>query len=248
MTDTIMLDVHLPATHTQGALPASMPAMRKDTDMIDASASMLTPETALVSTSHPELLLRMFAGTCHTPAGSDAGVTAAETAKPTVPASAAPRPHFVDIRMNAEYALPLHVSAIELDRKSGADTTMPSIGEDFLGTSAPDVLQIDAASAQPTELPYLRFKAPQLVATQLQAIWDDAVPDALEYSRDVVKRRHNDSIAAGIQNLLMLASEVLGDNLGSSGQQRRAAAWLSDLRKHGHELTKILNQKGYRGT
>ena len=108
---------------------------------------------------------------------------------------------------------------------------MHSIGEDFLGTSAPDVLQTDDASAQSTELPYRRVRVPQLVAAQLQDIWADAVADALEYIRDAVKRRHHDSIAAGIQHLPMLASEVLGDNRGGSGQQRRAAARVRNLRK-----------------
>ena len=55
--------------------------------------------------------------------------------------------------------------------------------------------------------------------------------DALEYIRDAVKRRHHDGITAGIQHLLMLASEVLGDNRGGSGQQRRAVARVRDLRK-----------------
>ena len=67
MSDTVTLNVHLPATHTQGILPASMPAMPFDTDMIDVSAPVLRPETALVATSHPELVLPMHAGTCHVP-------------------------------------------------------------------------------------------------------------------------------------------------------------------------------------
>ena len=42
-------------------------------------------------------------------------------------------------------------------------------------------------------------KVPQLVAAQLQAIWADAMADALEYIRQhAVKRKHSDSIAAGI--------------------------------------------------
>ena len=44
-TDTIMLNVHLPATLAQGLLPASMPAMPiTDADMIDASAPVLTQD------------------------------------------------------------------------------------------------------------------------------------------------------------------------------------------------------------
>ena len=78
---------------------------------------------------------------------------------------------------------------------------------------------------------YRRFRVPQLVAAQLQGIWADAVADALEYTRGAVKCRHHDSIAAGIQHLLLLASEVLGDNRGGSGQQRGAAARVRDLRK-----------------
>ena len=63
-TDTIMLDVHLPATHAQGVIPASMPAMPiTDADMIDASAPVLTPDTALVAASNPEVVLPMHAGT-----------------------------------------------------------------------------------------------------------------------------------------------------------------------------------------
>ena len=58
-TDTIMLDVRLPATHTQGVLPASMPAKPIDTNMIDASATVVTPDTAPVATSHSELVLPM---------------------------------------------------------------------------------------------------------------------------------------------------------------------------------------------
>ena len=108
---------------------------------------------------------------------------------------------------------------------------MHSIGDDFLGTSAPDVLQTDDASAQSTELPHRRVRVPQLLAAQLQGIWADAVADALEYIRDAVKRRDHDSIAARIQHLLTLASEVLGDNRGGSGQQRRAAPRVRDLRK-----------------
>ena len=38
-------------------------------------------------------------------------------------------------------------------------------------------------------------------------------------------------MAADIQHVLMLASEVLGDNRGGSGQQRRASARVRDLRK-----------------
>ena len=119
LTDTIMLDVHLPATHTQGVLPASMPPIPIATDMTDASAPMLTRDTALVATSHPELVLPMDAGTCHAPAASDACMTTAVTAKPTTPASAAPRPHYVDIPKTNTYALPLDVSAIELGGPDG---------------------------------------------------------------------------------------------------------------------------------
>ena len=173
----------------------------------------------------------MHAGTGHTPAASDAGVTTAVTANPTTSAWTAPGPDNADIPKTDAYALSPDVSAIELDRQPGADTNMNGIGEDFLGTSAPDVLQTDDASAHSTELPYRRVRVPQLVAAQLQGIWADAVADALEYIRDAVKCRHHDSIAAGIQNLLMLASEVLGDNRGGSGQQRRAAARVRDLRK-----------------
>ena len=129
------------------------------------------------------------------------------------------------------YALSLDVSAIERDRQPGADTNMHGIGEECLGTSAPDIQQTDDASAQSTELPYRRVTVLQLDAAQFQAIWADAVADALEYIRDAVKRRHHDNIAAGIQHLLMLASEVLGGNRGGSGQQRRAAARVCDLRK-----------------
>ena len=108
---------------------------------------------------------------------------------------------------------------------------MHGIGEDFPGTSAPDILQIDDASAQSAALPYGRVKVPQLVAAQVQAILANAVADALEYISDAVKRKHHNSIAAGIQHLLMLASEVLGDNGGGNGQQRRAAARVRGLRK-----------------
>ena len=67
-TDTIMVDVHLPATHAQGVLPASMQAMPiTDADMIDASAPVLTPDTALVAAPHPEPVLPMHAGTCTRP-------------------------------------------------------------------------------------------------------------------------------------------------------------------------------------
>ena len=155
----------------------------------------------------------------------------AVTANPTTSAWTAPRPHNVDILKTDAYALSPDVSAIELDRTPGADTNMHRIGEDLLGTSVPDVLQTDDASAQSTELPYRKGRVPQLVAAQLQGIWADALADALEYIRHAVKRRHHDSIAAGIQHLLMLASEVLGDNRGGSGQQRRAAERVCDLRK-----------------
>ena len=136
LPDTIMLDVNLPATHTQGVIPASIPAMPIETDMIDTSAPVLTPDTALVATSHPELVLPMHAGTCHAPAASDAGMTTAMTAKPTSSASTAPGPHYVDTPKTDAYALPIDVSAIELDRQPGTDTIMHSIGEDFLGTSS----------------------------------------------------------------------------------------------------------------
>ena len=242
-------------THAQGVLPASMPAMPIiDADMIDASAPVFTPDTALVATSHPELVLPMHAGTCPTPAASDAGVTTAVTANPTTSASTAPRPHYVDIPKTDAYALSPDVSAIDLDRQPGADKNMHSIGEDFLGTSAPDVLQIGDVSAQSIELPYRRVRVPQLVAAQLQGTWADAVADALEYIRDAVKRRHHDSIAAGIQHLLMLATEVLGDNRGGSGQQRRAAARVRDLRKRARaastraEATRSDNTRGKAAT
>ena len=143
-----MVDVHLPATHAQGVLPASMPAMPiTDADMTDASAPAFTPDTALVAASHPELLLPMHAGRCHTPAAPDAGVTTAVTANPTTSAWTALRPHYADIPKTDAYALSTDVSAIELDRQPGADTNMHSIGEDFLGASAPDVLQTGDASA-----------------------------------------------------------------------------------------------------
>ena len=137
--------MHLPATHTKGVLPASMPAMPIDVDMIDASAPVLTPDTELVATSHPELVLPMHAGTCHAPAASDAGMTTAVPAKPTTPASATPRPHYMDIPKTDAYELSLDVSAIELDRQPGADTNMHGIGEDFLSTSAPELLQTNDA-------------------------------------------------------------------------------------------------------
>ena len=143
--------------------------------------------------------------------------TTAVTANPTTSDWSAPRPHYADISKTDAYALSPDVSAIELDRQQSADTNMHGIGENFLGTSAPDVLQTDDASAQSTELQYRRFRVPQLVAAQLQGIWAGAVADALEYIRDAVKRRHDDSIAAGIQHLLMLASEVLGDNRAAAG-------------------------------
>ena len=44
-----------------------MPAMPVDTDMIDASAPVVTPGTALVATSNSELVSPMHAGTCHAP-------------------------------------------------------------------------------------------------------------------------------------------------------------------------------------
>ena len=91
---------------------------------------------------------------------------------------------------------------------NSTDTNMLGIGEDFIGTSAPDILQTDNASALSTELPYRRVKVPQLATAQLQATCADAVADALESIRDAVKRRHHVGIAAGIQHLLMLASEV----------------------------------------
>ena len=208
-----------------------MAAMPIDTDMIDASAPVSTPDTALAATSHPELVLPTHVETCHAPAASNASMTTAVTAKPTTPASATPRPHYVDIPKTDAYALSLDVAAIELDRQPGANTNMHGIGEDFLGTSAPDILQTDDASTQSTELLYCRVKVPQLVAAQLQAIWADAVANAPEYIRDAVKRKHHDSITAGIQHLLMLVSEVLGDNRGGSGQRRKAAARVRDLRK-----------------
>ena len=92
-----------------------MPAMLIDTNMIDTSAPMLTTDTALVATPHPELVLPMHAGTYHAPAASDAGMTTAVTAKPTTSAMTAPRPHYVDIPKIDAYSLPLDVSAIELD-------------------------------------------------------------------------------------------------------------------------------------
>ena len=90
------------------------------------------------------------------------------TANPTTSAWTAPRPHYADIPKTDAYALSPDVSAIEHDRQPGADTNMHSIGEDFLGTSALDVLQTDDTSAQPTELQYRRVRVPQLVAAQLQ--------------------------------------------------------------------------------
>ena len=140
--DTIVLNVHLPATHAQGVLPASMPAMTIGTDMIDASAPVLTPETELVATSHPELVLPMHAVTCCKPAASDAVVITGVTAKPTTSAWTAPRPHYADIPKTDAYALSHDVSAIELDRQPGAAKNMHSTGEDFLGTSAPYVANI----------------------------------------------------------------------------------------------------------
>ena len=181
-------------------------------------------------------------------------MTTAVTANPTTSASTAPTPHHVDIPKTDAYALLLEVSATELDRQPGADTNMRRIGETFLGTSAPDVLQTDDASAQSTELPYRRVRVPPLVAAQLQGIWADAMADALEHIRDAVKRRHHASIAAGIQRLPMLAREVLGDNRGGKGQQRRAAARVRDLRKRARaastraEATRSDNTRGKTAT
>ena len=64
-----------------------------------------------------------------------------------------------------------------------------------------------------------------------QGVWADAVVDALEYIQDAVNRAHEETIAAGIQYLLQLPGEVLGNNRSGSGQKRRAAARVRDLRK-----------------
>ena len=55
--------------------------------------------------------------------------------------------------------------------------------------------------------------------------------DGHERVYNAVKRKHSESIAAGIQHLLIVASEVLGDNRGGNGHHRRAAARVRDLHK-----------------
>ena len=82
---------------------------------------------------------------------------------------------------------------------------------------------------QPTELPYRSFKVPQLVAAHLRAITAGTVADAHEYVCDAIKRKHSDCFTAGVQALLMLASEVRGGSRGDSRQQRRAAARVRNL-------------------
>ena len=82
-------------------------------------------------------------------------MTTVVTAKPTTPASAAPTPHYTDIPKTDAYALPLDISAIELDQQPGADAHMHGIGEDFLSTSAPNAQHANDASTQSTELPCL---------------------------------------------------------------------------------------------
>ena len=62
-------------------------------------------------------------------------------------------------------------------------------------------------------------------------VWADAVVDALEYIQDAVRRAPEETIAAGVQYLLQLPGEVLGNNRNGSGQKRRAAARVRDLRK-----------------
>lgn len=72
---------------------------------------------------------------------------------------------------------------------------------------------------QPTELPYRSFKVLQLVAAHLRAITAGTVADAHEYVCDAIKRKHSDCFTAGVQHLLMLASEVRGGSRGDSRQQ-----------------------------
>lgn len=133
----VMLNVLRPATHTRSAIPASMPSMPIDTDMIEAYAPVLTHETALVATLHPEIVLPMHAGTCHKLAASDALAVTAVFAMPAYPASAVPALHCAVVPKTDAYALPRAMSVLEIERQPGADTHMHGMGEGFLGTFTP---------------------------------------------------------------------------------------------------------------
>ena len=90
---------------------------------------------------------------------------------------------------------------------------MQDATEDLLGTCAPDTPDMDDR-ATPTQLPHRDTAVPQLVPFQVTAVWADAVAEALEYIRDAVKRGHRASVVTGIQYLLTLAREVLGNTRG----------------------------------
>ena len=126
--------------------------------------------------------------------------------------------------------LPPDVRTLDISNAPPTDARMQDATEDVLGTSAPDAPAMDER-ATPTQLPYRDTAVPQLVPSQIMAVWADAVVEALEYIRDAVKRGHRASVVTGVQLLLTLASEVLGDNRGGKGQKRRAAARVRDLRK-----------------
>ena len=95
-----------------------------------------------------------------------------------------------------------------------------------------------------TQLPYRDTTVPQLVPSQVKAVWADAVAEALQYIHDVLGRRHHASVVTGVHYLLTLASEVLGDNRGGIGQKRRAAARVCDFCKHTRAAIKLADSVG----
>ena len=121
-------------------------------------------------------------------------------------------------------------SGASIAAMAAAPPAMQDATEDLLGTSAPDAPDMDER-ATPTQRPYNDTAVQQLVPSHVTAVWAGSVAEALECIRDAVKRGHRASVVTGVQHLLTLASEVLGNNRGGKGQSRRAAARVRDLHK-----------------
>ena len=151
------------------------------------------------------------------------------TGHPTHPV-AAPAPPPIATPSVGICTLPPDVRTLDISNAPPTDARMQDATEDLLGTSVPDAPAMDER-ATPTQLPYRDTAVPQLVPSQIMAVWADAVAEVLEDIRDAVKRGHSASVVTGVQYLLTLASEVLGDNRGGKNQKRRAAARVRDLRK-----------------
>ena len=157
-------------------------------------------------------------------AGPSAGFAAPDPMEATTSAAAGTRavqytPERLNFPKTDACALPPDVATLELEDPTRGDAHMHEADADLLGSSAPD---------DP-----LAPGAPQCVRRcrtgmfQCQG-WYQKMSKGCGLMLSLMRCS---TIAAGIQYLLQLPSEVLGNHRSGSGQKRRAAARMRDLRE-----------------